>query len=34
VLITAVDTIVVVALPNIQRSLHVEPATLIWLIVG
>jgi len=35
VLITAVDTtIVVVALPNIHRCLHVEPAMLIWLIAG
>ena len=35
VLITAVDTtIVVLALPEIQRSLHVGLASVIWVIIG
>ena len=35
VLITAVDTtIVVLALPEIQRSLHIGLASVIWVIIG
>jgi len=35
VLITAVDTtIVVLALPEIQRALHVALASVIWIVIG